>query len=276
MAELVRFAPRSAGEPSTFQSLMDLYTLAVQEKFGHEIRIIVTPETTKELNKLDFELFVLSGEKKAREDRRTVVDVVQKEYINRSKTKEDETYLIGNKEDPRPEDTRYEFSAKFLNNFEDIRDYLGGLVIELARKGERLSIKHHQDRIEKLAATKRDITNSYEQKEKIPIPPRSRVKAVSTTYEVKYKQDYELEVSTDADAKIPVKYFTRCVLCLCCCMPCTCPKSTGYITAAELLQSLPDFQNRNGRASFVEKGTLSYMGALTKLDKEPYPIEEEE
>ena len=279
MAELVAYKAADPAETDDTKTLWELVQEAAKEKFGDEIKIIESIGTHKKLDDLDFEVKVLRHEKEPRVERRTVVDITEKDYTNYSKSEVDETVLKGKKEDPRPEETRFDFTTTFLNNWEFIRDKIGALVIELARKGETLSIKRHTDRIEKLAATKKDITNHYQQEEKISVQPMRQVRARSISYAIKYNQDYALEISTEAAVKIPVKYITRCQQ-LCCfiCMPFNCPSTTGLVTAAQLLEALPEFKNQDGIASFVQKGTLSFMGNSTGIDKRSFligePVEE--
>ena len=276
MQQLATYSDMATLKPAdTPKILWKLVKDAAKEKFGRNIIMVESESTLKKLGDLDFEIKVLRHEKEPREVRRTVIDITEKNYTNHSKTDSDETVLSGKKDDPRPEENRFDFTTTFLDNWELIHKKIGALVIELARKGETLSIKRHTDRIEKLAATDRDITNHYQQEEKILVQPMSRVRAKSISYAIKYHQDYALEISTKAAFIIPVRYITRCQqLCCCICMPCGCPTTTGLVTAAELLQSLPEFKIRNGIASFVQEGTLSFMGNGTQIDKKSYPIGE--
>lgn len=107
------------------------------------------------------------------------------------------------------------------------------------------------------------FTISYTQDEKISVPPCTKVTATITTYSVTHRMEYEVEFGCEAYNFIPVRYQTS----LQSCFGGLCSKS-GYITAAELLNSLPGFRRADGLVFFKQEGALSWVGGRAKVEKE--------
>ena len=84
----------------------------------------------------------------------------------------------------------------------------------------------------------------------------SHVKAKITTYSMKYEQGYVVKFSLPSSLRISVAYKTQCQQMLC-------GFNNRYITAAELCASLP---------SFLQPGTLSWIGEGSTIDKQVEPL----
>lgn len=250
----------------TTTTLWDLYEQAARQKYGDRIRIFNYSSVVQQLYDLDFRISIESADEAPREVRRTIVDVNVKEYSNCSDKETDETLVTVNKKGPQSMENRYKFSTTVLDRWGFATDHIGALVMAIAVNGGSISI--HSRYGKKSATTEEkgvDYTLGYKQQEKILVPPKTRVQARVTSYSIKYKQGYVLRFSTPSTGGVPVSYLTRCQQ-MFCCWECRGSKK-GFITAPELLQSLPGFRNQNGVASFVQQGTLSWIGEGINTDK---------
>ena len=101
----------------------------------------------------------------------------------------------------------------------------------------------------------------YEQQEKICIQPNTKVKATITTYAMKYEQGYTIKLSLPKEVTLNLMYNNRCSQWF------FCGASWGRISAAELLGELPGYSEEDDKVSFLQEGTLSWIGEGSKVEK---------
>ena len=97
---------------------------------------------------------------------------------------------------------------------------------------------------------------SYEQKEKILVQPMTKVTALVTTYAMNYEQGYIIKISLPKDFSLSVMYKNRWnQMC--------CGANWGRLWASDLLSELPGYSEDDEMVSFLQNGTLSWIGYLT-------------
>ena len=170
--------------------------------------------------------------------RPTIVDVTFKEFVNLSETEKDETTIRVGKNLPIAAGSRYKFVMTEGVKFDHKYDF-GAQIVGLAMAGGYMSV-----------GTKYSVPDQsynvalqfqYGQKEKIVIPPKTKVKAKIITSTRKLRQNYTIEFSAPRSSYITIIYFssTQQQFDLCnCCQP-----AQGHLYAADILQTdSPQFQ----------------------------------
>lgn len=253
-------------EMSTFSSnnstvtVWDIYLTAARCMFGDDIEVIRTAHISNILNNLCFNLVVVASDQQVTEKTQTTVDITTKEYTNCSDKDVDETLVKVKKHYIAAKENQYYFSPTNGVNL-GMGANIGAKVMGLSMGGGSALVggihNKYKSREENFQA---DFRYSYEHEERIKIPPQSRVNVKITTYAIKYEQSYTLRFSIPASYSLQVKYKTKFNQ-ICCC------SNTGYITAAQLFQTLPSFHEQNGMARFYQHGILSWMGEGSNIEK---------
>ena len=99
----------------------------------------------------------------------------------------------------------------------------------------------------------------YFQKEKVTIPPGTKVTAKITTSTVKVEQGYTLQFFIASRRTVTISYNNPG--CFGCC------NATGYVSAAELLRTLPDYHAQDGNVYFTQIGNLTWIGEKCTVEK---------
>ena len=250
-------------------TLWDLFERAAKAQYGDNIQVIKTPWTQTKLDNLNFELSVVSKDREPKETRRTIVDINMKEYKNSGQKEVDETIVQVHKSTSKSQGNRYSFSATKGVSL-GIESNIGAQVMGVAMVGGSLGVNLKYGK-EKSTTTESEETQAttlsftYSQEEKISVSPGTKVKATITTYSVKYEQQYAVKFAIDSSVNIPVTYKTRCQQ--------TCfGRSTGLVNVKQLLKSLPNFCIEDGKATFTQTGTLSWVGEGCSVDKLEEPL----
>ena len=249
----------------------NLYEHAAKNQYGDNIRVVKTPWATKQLEDLSFEVSVVSADMNPTESRRTIIDINMKEYTNRGKREVDETMVKVSKSASKSKGSRYSFSTTKGVNW-GIGGNIGAQVMGLAMAGGSASVSANYGR-QKSTTTGEEqsedssFTFSYEQEEKISVPPGTQVKARITTYSVKYEQKYTLKFSISSTLNLPVIYRTRCQqMCFGIC------RNTGFVNVAQMIRTLPNYCTEDGKATFTQDGILSWVGEGCNVDKCEEPL----
>ena len=242
----------------------DLFEQAAKVQYGANIRVIKTSWTTSLLENLNFQLSVAAVDREPQETRRTIVDINVKEYTNSGQKEVDETMVKVHKSTSKSQGNRFSFSTTKGVNW-GVGGNIGAEVMGLAMGGGSVGINANYGRqkstttgSEQLADT--SLSFSYSQEEKISVSPGTRVKAKITTYTVKYEQRYVLKFAIDSNLNVPLTYKTRCQ------QSCF-GKSYGTVNITHILNSLPDYCIEDGKATFTQTGTLSWIGEACTVDK---------
>ena len=244
-------------------TLWGLYVAAAKRRFGRSIQVLKPSWIEQKLNNLSFYLSIESAETEPRETRRTVVDINTKDFTNLSEKEVDETMIKIRKNALETNLTRYTFSGR-TGLVWGLGENIGAQVMRLAVGGGcvMVNIGYQQQYCHDKRS---DFEFSYNQEERITIPPMSQVKVKVTTYLKKYEQGYTLKFSLPSYLMIPVVYKTKCQQMFGCC----CSRHTSrYISAAQLCQTLPGYQEEGGYVSFIQPGTLSWVGEGSTVHKE--------
>ena len=251
-------------------TLVELLEQAAKRKYGNSIRVIKPPWVSEQFEKLNFEVSVVAADPKPEETKRTIVDINMKEYTNRSEKEVDETLVRVKKRSTESTGSRYSFSTTKGVNW-GVGGNIGAQVMGLAMVGGSGNISANYGR-SKSKTEGSETTESkafefcYEQEENIKVPPRCRVEAKITTYSMKYEQGYTLKFSLPTSHIFSIAYKTMC-------QQMFCGFNIRSVTAAEFCATLPDFCQEDGKVSFTQQGTLSWVGEGSVIDKEVHPLE---
>lgn len=254
---------------SKVTTLWDLFEKAAKAQYGNSIKVIKTKWATQKLDNMEFTMTIETFDKEPKEASRTIVDINMKEYTNRCEKEVDETLVRLKRSSSRSTEDGYQFSSTKGVNW-GIGGNIGAQVMGAMAGGNvGISANYGRQKSETHQTSQTmgsDFTSSYEQEEKIRVPPMSRVIAKITTYSMKYERGYTLRLSIPSTVRFPVVYKTRC-------QQSFCGAKSGHITAARLLQSLPDYREKEAKVSFIQTGTLSWMGEGSSIDKTVEPVE---
>lgn len=199
-----------------------------------------------------------------KETRRTVIDVNMKEYTNHGLKGDDETMVKVIKSTSQSLGNRYQFSETKGSNW-NLGGNIGAQVIGMATAGVSGGIGANYGRNKSTTSggeQSEDNTTSisYEQEERIKVPPGTRVKARITSYKVKYEQQYTIKVGINSNFNIPVTYKTRC-------QQCCCGSNSGTVNITQMLNTLPYYSLEGGKATLTLVGTLSWITDGCSVEK---------
>ena len=199
--------------------------------------------------------------------RPTIIDVTFKEFVNLSETEKDETTIQIGKNLPIASGSRYNFVMTEGVKF-DHKYNFGAQIVGLGMAGGYMSVRTKYsipDQSYNMA-----LQFDYGQKEKIVIPPKTKVKAKIVTSTRKFWQNYTLEFSAPRSSFMTIVYYssTQQQFDLCnCCRP-----TVGHLYAADILRTLPNFKdNADGFCSFTQNGTLTWIGEACTVEKSEEP-----
>ena len=78
---------------------------------------------------------------------------------------------------------------------------------------------------------------------------------------MKYEQGYTIKISLPKDFSMSVMYKNWC-----------CGANWGRLWASDLLSELPGYSEDDEMVSFLQNGTLSWIGEGSKIDKTVEPL----
>lgn len=272
--QMTTYSPqRNGAKKDIYVTFWQLYERAAKEQYGHDIHIIKNSFYENKVNNIAFELSVVDKDKKPREKTRTIVDINMKEYTNRGKEAQDETIVKMHKTSSKTKGERYNFSTTKGVDFGGGAN-IGAQVVGLAVAGGSLGITGHYNKSKSKTegtelSSEEGFSFSYNQEEKICVPPGTHVEATITTYSMKYEMDYTLKFNVKRSAFIPVLYQTNCQqMCFGMC------RSNGVVYVRDIISTLPDYngEDEDETASFTQKGTLSWIGEGCSVDKAEEPL----
>ncbi len=251
-----------------------LFEQAAKQKYGQNIRVLKTAFYETKVNNIDFQLNIVAMEQNPSEKTRTIVDINMKEFVNYGKVARDESIVHINKKSSKTEGDRYTFSSTKGVKF-GFGGNLGAQVMGAAVAGGSIGISGHYDKSKSTTeetekSSTEDSEYSYNQKEKIVVPPGTCVKARITTYRMKYEMKYTVKLSADRNAFLQVVYKTPCqYLCFGRC------KSSGYVNIRDMFSTLPNYnpEDENDTASFTQDGVLSWVGEGCSVEKNEEPLQ---
>ena len=257
------------GDTVTF---WDLYERAAKNMYGENIRVIKTPWAKQQVDNLSFTITVANAEQTPKETSRTIIDINMKEYTNRGQKEIDETMVKVSKSTSKTKGSRYSFSTTKGVDW-GIGGNLGAQIMGLSMVGGNASISANYGRHKSKTTSQEEsedncFTISYEQEEKISVPPGTRVKATITSYSVKYEQRYTIKLSILGSLNLPVTYRTRCQqMCFGIC------RNSGFVNIKQMLQTLPNYCVEEDMATFTQDGILSWIGQGSAIDKSEEPLQ---
>ena len=258
--------------------------VAVVKTFGQDI--LVKPRDkikmreylkNKFLTKLEFEVEHCSPEPILRQP--CIIDVTNKEFFNQGEVETVETVIQNYKNSTLGFGSKYRYKVTDGVRFNDFK--LGYQIVSLSMTGGSMMLQSDDSEgtVKKVRTTSRfestkdlihwqvynqDLMIHYDHKEKLSVPPMTKVTAMVTTISKRSEQEYTLRFRCSKDEIIPVTYYNRCqricsffnkLCCGCCCGP-----TKGVLFAKDLLQGLPDFEQDDRYCWFTSKGTLIWLG----------------
>lgn len=248
---------------------------AAKTKFGQDIEVFDLEEAKKKelqdfVNDLVFKVVHC---KDPMVTQPCMIDVINKEFYNNGDTEKVETDIITGKNTAIAAGTKYHFLIKDGVCF-DHKVNLGAQIVSISMIG--CDMRVGDSITERDQGYNEDLKFQYDHKEKIVIPPLTKVTAVITTSTKKFEQNYTLEFRIAKSKYIKVQYLSRrqrrwgwllkvfkycCFCCYCCCFCCCrCLPSVGYVSASEILQEMPNFDADDEYCYFTLEGTLTWIG----------------
>ena len=241
---------------------------AAKARYGQRILVLKTTPTLNAIDQFfgDFQFSVLFHDPEPRETRHTIVDIHNKEYLNRSNQERDETLVKLSKPGSLTQGNRYHFTptSGILFNFDED---IGSKIVGLAAVGGSLGVREGDKATGQHHSMKASFDFQYQQEEKISVPPRTKVKAKITTSTIKYEMGYTLEVKIPSSRFVMVTYRTSCQTFLCglC-------RNIQPVYAADMLRHLPNYREENGWCFFHQVGMLTWIGENCTVEKTEEPL----
>ena len=248
----------------------DRFMSAARVRFGPDILLHDMVSAQKELARFieDLVFTVVNNDPEPMMARPTVIDVTFKEFINLGERENDETIIRVGKNFPIAAGTRYHFSMSEGVKF-DHKYNFGPQIVGLSMVGGYMSVRKNYTI--KDQSYNEALMFNYHQEEKVIIPPKTKVKAKIVTSTRKYRQNYTLEFSAPRSRFISITYLTSTQqqFNLCCC----CQPTVGYLYAADIMRTLPNFKDSSGYCSFTQDGVLSWIGEACSVEKSEQPVD---
>ena len=248
----------------------DLLVNAARNRFGADMQIYSVAAVQRDLARFigDMLFTVVQSDPEPLIERPTIIDVTFKEFVNHGERENDETTFQLGKNLPIATGSRYLFSMNEGVKF-DHKYNFGAQIVGLSMTGGYMSVG--SDYSIKEQSFNPNVQFFYNQKEKIVIPPKTKVKAKIITSTRHFRQNYTLEFSTPRSSFVMVQYFTSTQLQFNCCN--CCQPTIGYVYAGDIMRTLPNFtETANGYCSFTQNGTLTWIGEMCSVDKSEEPI----
>ena len=253
-----------------FISWWDKMMSAARIKYGHAIQLQSPAGVRSALSKFveDLAFTVVHSDPEPVMTRPTVIDVTFKEFTNKGE-KEDETVFYLGKNLPIAAGLRYKFTMTEGIKF-DHKLNLGAQIVGLAMASGYMRVGLDHSKMDR--TYNNGVRFNYHHKEKISIPPKTKVKARIVTSTRKYWQNYTLEFSTPRSSVICFTFHTGpgedCNVCG------LCPPKEGYLYAPDIMQNLPNYRDGDdGYCSFTQSGTLSWIGEAFTVEKTEEPAQ---
>ena len=258
-AELTTYATGNSSSATFWQ----LYERAARARYGEDITVVRNSYYEGLVNSIEFLVSVVEKEREPREVTHTIVDITTKEFTNRGKDVVDETMIKLHKTTDTPRGEKYRFTTPGGVNF-GFGGNIGPQVMAMSISGGSIQI-HGQFSGTSRLQNEHAYSLSYYREEKISVPPATRVTAKIVSYSNKYEMLYTLKFRVSRNVVVPLLYKTRCCFC-------TCSKQ-GVVFVSDMISSLPNYTREDyGTASFVQTGTLSWIGEGCSVDKLEEPI----
>lgn len=247
---------------------------AARIRFGPDIQLHDTVATQKRLASFieDLLFTVVHNDPEPLMARPTIIDVTFKEFINLGERENDETIIRVGKNLPVASGTKYHFSMSEGVSF-DHKYNFGPQIVGLCMTGGYMSVGKNYTI--KDQSYNEALMFNYYQEEKVIIPPKTKVKAKIVTSTRKYRQNYTLEFSAPRSRFVLVSYYTGAQQefqdCYngCCGL---CQPNVGYLYAADIMRTLPNFKDSDGYCSFTQDGILTWIGEACSVEKSEQPV----
>ena len=266
--EMASYTPSAASQSTQvrYVTFWDLFEQAAKHLYGDDIRVVRTPGTSNHINNFSdkFELMDVKMTAPPRETKRTITDVNLKEYKNSGHEGEDETVFKVVRENTYKTGERYHFSSTDGTQW-DVGGNFGVNISGMGIGGVSAGVsgKYGKSKSQTSgteSSTGKEVRLSYEQEERIKVPPRSKVKVEITSYQAKYEQPYTIKLGVDSSYFIPLVYKTRCQqLCF--------GRNVGAVNVTEMLNTLPGYTLENNKATISMAGILSWSSDGFGVDK---------
>lgn len=217
--EMSSYSPAGSNHPvQQSSSFFDLLELAAKAQYGANIRVVRTTSTMNCIDLLKEKLQIMSIRSTAgpREVRKTITDVNLKEYTHHGqKGGEDETVFKVINEVSYSKGECYHFAQTTGRGY----DIGGNIGAQLSSGVLPVGIStgfganYHKSKSETAGAessTDSMIKLTYQQEERIKVPPETKIKVKICSYKADYEQNYSMKVGFPRSFEREFKYKTRC------------------------------------------------------------------
>ena len=250
-----------------------LFENGAKSRFGTDIEVWRTREAEDALIHFvqDLEFTVIRSDSEPQGTRPTVIDMSTKEFVNFGGKEKDESVIRVGKNQPICAGTRYHFSTNEGVSFDETYTDIGARIVSLAMVGGFMRVGG--DNLVRDEGYNVNLQFSYSHEEKITIPPRTKAKIKVITSTKKFRQKYTLEFNIPRTRYVMATYLTKCQqrcrdkCCFFFCGCCYCRPKQGAVFAADILRTLHEFKDRGGICSFMQSGTLTWVGESCNLEK---------
>lgn len=265
---------------------------AVVKTFGREIEVLnrmprIDPRKPESdiyrqlkifVGELEFEVEHCSPELIVKQP--CIVDITTKDFCNHGDTDKIETVIETCKNTSIALGMKYRYCVKQGVRFDEFK--FGNQIVTLSITGGSMKVEDSnslctEKELENKKAYKqlelihwqiynKDLLFRHDHKEKLTIPPQTKIMTTITTSSKKFEQNYTLRFRARRSYYITVKYFNRCHrICSfirkhCCCCSCCCQPIEGILYAKDILQDLPSFEMDDRYCWFTLDGTLIWLG----------------
>ena len=275
MSKLIDKPDCAATGSTNLSSWYRLVENAAKAKFGENIKLCIHPElvhdrkvyckdlvqqTNKFVDDLVFKVLTCGSEPMQMQP--CMIDSITNEFRNVGDTHQLESFIKASKNTTMTKGTRYHFQITEGQGVDFGRNYdLGVQIVSINMSGGRMRIRDTRTLLWDQKYNS-GLEFRYDHKEKLIIPPLTAVVATVTTSTKIMEQEYTLEFHTKRDRGIWVKYLTpfqqnwRCLLNCCCCCE---AYSQGFLSAKEILKTLPDYRREGKYCYFSLEGTLRWI-----------------
>ena len=201
----------------------------------------------------------------------TTVDVNEKVYTN-CQGKDDETLVKIMKSVEDFEGHNYTVSTTKgvewgLKSNLGLQFGLPGHLVGGAKIGAEGGIEAHFTKKKQTTVTEETrksstLRSEAHHQETVKIPPGKKAVVKMTLYKVRYKLAYTMEYKVPKTTRLRVSYEYGTSLCA----------VTGYLTAAQLLESLDGYRQDDDNVYFTQQGVLRWIADRMVVDKDLLPV----
>lgn len=247
----------------------NLVERATHNQYGDNVRFVRTQWTEKHIKEMPLEKLDEKPMAKPEEIGRRETDVNNKEYTNSGEMGEDETVFKVVNEVTYTKGNRYHYASTDGSGW-NFGGNLGASVSPYGMGGINAGVSAGYNKSKSKtsggeASSDHCVKLSYEQEERIKVPPRSKVRVNITSYSARYRQPYTIKFGADKNYYIPVTYKNSCQRLFC-------GHNVGRVNMEQLLKLLPGYQLEEDKATITIPFEVSWDSEGFNVEKWVEPM----